>query len=359
MGLFFPRRYGNQSLDQYDCTCILRLLDDLVVGEEIKLFVPNLNAQHTITKCSMQSEDGEYLWRASWDGPFEEPSEQSSLCSELFDIFEDEESLWVTEDALLRPSEYLALPQPRPKVWSISMLNGAVSESVAGESDAGESKAGESEAGESEAGESEAGESEAGESEAGESEAGESEAGESEAGKSEAEASDFNFPVDAVTVELRKGRGAKLEGTFTGRAGDKLGVWDSYLRFDADAECSPNTHWLWRGDFVSAPGLARAVFVRILGASKAGGNRSSTKEQSCYVCLLYRLDTSALVYATMPNVTPVVPAEKADATLMASIESMLHDFTPKGVSAALSDASRAASSKKTAGKKHAREEQGE
>ena len=259
--------------------------------------------------------------------------EQAFLCSELFnDIFEGEESLWCVEDAsdhvaLLRASEYLALPQPRPEASTISMLNG---ESVAVESEMGES---------------EMGESEAGEREAGESEAGESEAGESEASESEDDESNFNFPVDAVTVELRKGRGAKLEGTFIGGAGDKLGVWDSYLRFDAVESCSEGVQFLWRGDCVKTPAASdgSAVLVRILGARKPGGHRSSSSTGACYICLIFCPKTQVWVYATMPNVTPC--GQQADATLMASIEDALASFKPVGVSAAISQASRAVTGK--------------
>ena len=53
----------------------------------------------------------------------------------------------------------------------------------------------------------------------------------------------------------------------------------------------------------------------------------------------------------MPNVTRL--GEEADATLMASIEDMLRDFEPVSVSAAISQATRAAPSTKTQGKKPA------
>ena len=339
--LSFPNPKAKvRSLDEYTFSCISLFLDkfDINAGEEIKLFVPKLAAQHTFSKCSTKSADGKHLWRASWEDSFEEPLEQAFLCSELFnDIFEGEESLWCVEDAsdhvaLLRASEYLALPQPRPEASTISMLNG-------------ESVAVESEMGESEMGESEAGEREAGEREAGESEAGESEAGESEASESEDDESNFNFPVDAVTVELRKGRGAKLEGTFIGRAGDKLGVWDSYLRFDAVESCSEGVQFLWRGDCVKTPAASdgSAVLVRILGARKPGGHRSSSSTGACYICLIFCPKTQVWVYATMPNVTPC--GQQADATLMASIEDALASFKPVGVSAAISQASRAVTGK--------------
>ena len=207
------------------------------------------------------------------------------------------------------------------------------------------------EAGESEAGESDAGESEAGESEAGESEAGESEMG--EAGESDSGESISNFPKDEATVELRKGCNQKLEGTFAGRRGEKLGVWDAYLRFTPAGGCSEGTIYLWRGDFITcdAAGDNRAVIVRILGGTKAGGKRASTPTQACYVCLLYCIDTAEWLYATMPNVVGSIPATKADATLMQSIEDKLLAYTPLTVSGAISQASRAAPSIKAAVKK--------
>ena len=260
-------------------------------------------------------------------------------------------------------------------------------DSDSGESDAGESEAGESEAGkgeavgslrsfevepdedmqeeadgksdagmsmaeESNAGESYAGESEAGESDAGESDAGESDAGESDAGESELERS-FNFPTNEVTRELRKGRKSKLEGTFFGRPGDALGAWTAFIRFDAADDCSDNTHFLWCGDYMDCPATRgkSAVLVRILAGSKNGGNRSISPQQACYVCLLYCPDTCEWLYVTMPNVEPVYPEKRASATLMRKIEAELCSFKPLGISAAISQASRAAPSAKASAKR--------
>ena len=340
--LFFPRPssiYGarHKSLDEYDFSCVEYLLDSIGVGERINLRLPDFIDVQTMVKLETESADGTKQWRVSWS--LQTPWEQFDLASELANVvFYDTESLWFTGESLLRAKEYAALPQPRPAVHSISLLNGAV-ESEAGEGEAGESEAGESEAGESAAGESEAGESEAGESEAGESEAGESEArGESEAGESEA--GESNYPTDEVTAELLKGR--RVVGSFHGRAGDTLGVWSSYLRFDPAGD-EKNAQFLARGDFVETPNGARAVLMRILGGKKVGGNRAQTAEHACFVCLLYRPDSESWRYATLPQVTQLW--EEADATLIRSIEDKLRTFTPVGVSAAISQAHRAAGSK--------------
>lgn len=61
---------------------------------------------------------------------------------------------------------------------------------------------------------------------------------------------DSNFDDIEETSDLRKGR--SIEGTFYGRAGDKIGVWTSYKRFDP-AESS-SADFLSRRDFVQAPG---------------------------------------------------------------------------------------------------------
>ena len=49
--------------------------------------------------------------------------DQAALARELADdIFRDDDSLWFTGSALLRPKEWLALPQPRPTVCSVGHL---------------------------------------------------------------------------------------------------------------------------------------------------------------------------------------------------------------------------------------------
>ena len=168
-------------------------------------------------------------------------------------------------------------------------------------------------------------ESEDGESEGEGGEAGESEAGESEAGsKSDSGESLCNFPDDESTAELCKGR--SVVGTLFGRAGDMLGVWITYLRFDPAEGTAMD--YIMRGDLVKTPTVDRAVLVRILQGSKAGGNRSGAPQQACYLCLLYSLPDGNWLHATIPNVSPLEPAERAVAALQHSIESELSEFRP-------------------------------
>ena len=316
---------GGHQYFEYDFSSISHFLNDIQAGEHITFKSHASSNLFTITRAP-RAAGGDRMWFASWDDDDDEPSPQPFLCSELIrHFFGGEVSLWATEDLkLLRASEYLALPLPRPKAWSISLLNGAATAESPPQSEVDGSEAAESEAGESKAGESEGGES------------------------------IDNFPSPCVEVQLRKGRstdGGKLEGTFHGRVGDKLGVWDAYLRFNAAKDCSEGTDFLWRGDIVATPTVARAVLLRLMGATKVGGRRATVKEENCYACLLYNISTSKLFYATMPNVTPVVPAETADAALMAKMESMLCDFrAPTTVSAVISAASRASPSQKSAAK---------
>lgn len=350
--LSFPRLCGvAKSLDDYDFGCLARFFESLDAGTEINLFVPQFDAEHTITKLELQDINGNFMWRVSWEDPFEDPLDQLAVCEWVVnDFFHSEDSLWFTGGALLPAKDYLALAQPRPSVQSISLLNGA---DVDDERELDASETGKSEAGESEADESEASESEAGESKAGESDGGESDGGESDG-------SDFNFPTCEVTAELRKGK--RVEGTFVGRDGDTLGVWTAYLRFTPAESSSEDTCYLWRGDLVATPSSKRAVLARILGASKVGGKRKQAADQACYICLLYCTIKWSWQYATMPNVTSLY--EDADATLMQTVEASLATFEPAGVAAAISQASRAATGKQSKsaskpaskpGKKRARE----
>ena len=337
--LSFPRMRGDyKSLDLYDFDSLMRFCDSISPGTEITFFVPSLNPRKTMTKTDVQDDYGGFMWRVSWAPASDELFGQLFICEELADdFFASESSLWYFSSTceLLCADEYLAIkPRPPPtSIASISLLNGAgVELSEVSESE-GEGKS---------------------ESEDGSGSGSASASGSASEGESE---SDLDFPVGAskVTATLRKGK--RIEGEFVGRLDAQLGVWTPYLRF-VPAEDS-SLYYLSRGDVVATPISGATVLVRILGGTKAGGQRASSAQQACYLCLLYG---PGWHYATMPNVTP--SGRTASATLLQSIEDKLRTFTPVGVAAATSHASRAATGKQSKsaskpaskpGKKRARE----
>ena len=96
---------------------------------------------------------------------------------------------------------------------------------------------------------------------------------------------DSNFDGDEETAALFKGR--SIQGTFAGQAGDTIGVWTAYKRFDPVENSSAN--FLTRRNFVKAPGTERAVLVRILGPRLvATGKQPLSKHaiSACYTALV-------------------------------------------------------------------------
>lgn len=337
-GCFIPLIWKSSGRDHkfvrtYDHASMGHFLQWLEPDDEVTFFHKELNHSLLMTKLHETSTFSaiQRLWSATWS--YE--TDQSELALDLYDnVFAGELSLVArclggdmrgkeaASFELMRHSEYLALPQPRPEVVSISLDDGA---GPVIWSDHEES-------------ESEKSESEKSASEKSESEAGESEAGESDGG------SDFNFPSNASTADMFKGR--VKTGTLFGHSGDTLGDWDVYVRFDAG---QPGRQLgavsLRRGNFVATPATAKAVLVRILGGYKRGGNRSISPAQRCYVCLLYCLTTNNWMHATMPNVA-LLDGDAIEDAFMDTLDELLNSFTPLSVSAAISQASRSNAAKR-------------
>ena len=168
MKLFFPRISGfHKSLDDYDHSSVSHLLESMLPGDNVTLFHRHYKASHTMIKLHTTTSMNSNLWKVSWHDEFEEPCEQATLAQELFsDVFASEDSLWLCVDGgdfsskvactfnLWRASEFNALPQPRPSVQGVSLLNGAGPE-VFSESEESDSEVGGSEVGESNADDSE------------------------------------------------------------------------------------------------------------------------------------------------------------------------------------------------------------
>ena len=139
----------------------------------------------------------------------------------------------------------------------------------------------------------------------------------------------------ALSFELCTGKHSKLEGTYKGR-GETFQGWDAFTSFEAADGASKGVKSMKCGDIMECgDGEHIATLVRILKGTKAAGSAGQGKTQSCFVVLLH--DGSEWLYATPPNVDRTF--DDAEPATLTRIESLLCDFVPKTVTAAIRAAS--------------------